>query len=205
MLALRLETWDEARMILAFHVTGTMMELFKTAAGSWTYPEPSVLRIGDVPLFSGFMYAAVGSYLARVWRIFNFRFTHFPPLWIAVALAVAIYVNFFAHHWLPDMRIALFAITALLFWRCTVWFTPWRTARRMPLLLGWLLAAQAWRMISADDHLVRSRGAGASAEAARSRRAGTGLTAALPIGRGSHRSRRRQARACVARPGPCAR
>lgn len=141
MLALRLESWDEAKVILAFHVTGTAMELFKTAAGSWLYPEPSLLRIAGVPLFSGFMYAAVGSYIARVWRIFDFRYTGFPPLWTATTLAAAIYVNFFAHHWLPDMRIALFAITALLFRRCAVWFTPWRTARRMPLLIGWLLVA----------------------------------------------------------------
>lgn len=49
--------------------------MFKTSAGSWIYPEPNLLRIGGVPLFSGFMYAAVGSYIARVWRIFDFRFS----------------------------------------------------------------------------------------------------------------------------------
>ena len=66
MLAFRLETWAEAKVILIFHVVGTVMELFKTAAGSWVYPEASILHIGSVPLFSGFMYAAVGSYIARV-------------------------------------------------------------------------------------------------------------------------------------------
>ena len=80
-------------MILIFHVVGTVMEIFKTGAGSWLYPEPSLLRIGGVPLFSGFMYAAVGSYLARVTRIFDFRFTHYPPLWATVVLAGAIYVE----------------------------------------------------------------------------------------------------------------
>ncbi len=73
MLAFRLETLDEAKVILAFHVIGTAMEVFKTSAGSWAYPEPSVLRIEGVPLFSGFMYAAAGSYLARVWRLFDFE------------------------------------------------------------------------------------------------------------------------------------
>jgi uncharacterized membrane protein YoaT (DUF817 family) len=141
MLAFRLESWNEAKVILAFHVVGTVMELFKTAYGSWLYPEPSLLRIGGVPLFSGFMYAAVGSYIARVWRIFHFRFEHYPPRWMTWALAAAIYVNFFAHHWLPDVRLALFAATALLFWRTKVWFTPFRTPRWMPLLLGWLLVA----------------------------------------------------------------
>src|SRR5690606_1751339 len=78
MIAFRLETWAEVRVILAFHAVGTAMEVFKTSAGSWLYPEPSLLRIGEVPLFSGFMYAAVGSYIARVWRIFGLRFTHYP-------------------------------------------------------------------------------------------------------------------------------
>ena len=137
MLAFRLETWGEAKVILAFHIVGTVMELFKTAYGSWIYPEASVLRIGDVPLFSGFMYAAVGSYIARVWRIFNFRFTAYPPRWAAWLLAVAIYINFFAHHWLPDIRLALFAALFLLFARTRIWFTVWRTPRWMPLLLGY--------------------------------------------------------------------
>jgi uncharacterized membrane protein YoaT (DUF817 family) len=141
LLAFRLETWDEAKVILAFHVAGTAMELFKTAHGSWTYPEAAWLRIGGVPLFSGFMYAAVGSYIARTWRIFDFRFSHYPPLWAPVLLAAAIYLNFFAHHWLPDMRVPLLALTALTFWRCKVWFRPFRRYRSMPLLLGFLLVA----------------------------------------------------------------
>ncbi|MFM2409662.1 MAG: hypothetical protein RL481_490, partial [Pseudomonadota bacterium] len=138
---LRLETWEEAKVILIFHIVGTVMELFKTANGSWLYPEESLLRIGAVPLFSGFMYAAVGSYIARVWRIFDFRFTHFPNHMFSITLGVAIYINFFAHHWLPDMRIALFAIMGLLFWRTRVWFRVWRVHRWMPLLFGWLLVA----------------------------------------------------------------
>jgi Protein of unknown function (DUF817) len=95
MLRFRLETWEEAKVILAFHIVGTVMELFKTSAGSWTYPEGSVLHIGAVPLFSGFMYACVGSYIARIWRIFDFRFDHFPSRRVLILLATAVYVNFF--------------------------------------------------------------------------------------------------------------
>src|SRR5690606_6012707 len=104
MLATKLETWEEARVILVFHVVGTIMEIFKTQMGSWIYPEESLLRIAGVPLFSGFMYAAVGSFIARSWRIMDFRFVRFPPIWVQGVLAVLVYVNFFAHHWLPDMR-----------------------------------------------------------------------------------------------------
>ncbi|MBX7248875.1 MAG: DUF817 domain-containing protein [Caulobacteraceae bacterium] len=141
MLALKLESWEEAKVIFVFHVVGTIMELFKTAHGSWLYPEPGLLKIGAVPLFSGFMYAAVGSYIARIWRIFDIRFSHYPPAWTTWLLAVGIYVNFFAHHWLPDARLALFAATALLFWRGWFWFTPDRRERGMPMLLGFGLVA----------------------------------------------------------------
>ncbi|WP_426040671.1 DUF817 domain-containing protein [Brevundimonas sp. TWP2-3-4b1] len=141
MLGLKLESRAEARVILLFHIAGTIMELFKTAHGSWIYPEDSVLRIGAVPLFSGFMYAAVGSYIARVQRIFHIRVRGYPPVWSTWVLAAAIYVNFFAHHWLPDIRLALFVATALLFGRGWFWFTANRTRLRMPLLVGYFLIA----------------------------------------------------------------
>ncbi|MGL5840172.1 MAG: DUF817 domain-containing protein [Sphingorhabdus sp.] len=141
MLLFRLESWEEAKVILLFHIVGTVMELFKTAYGSWIYPEPSLLRIGDVPLFSGFMYAAVGSYIARIWRIFDMRFSDYPPSWLTIALGVAIYINFFAHHWLPDIRLLLFAIMLYLFFRTRIWFRIWKEWRWMPLLVGWFLVA----------------------------------------------------------------
>ena len=141
MLATRLETWEEARVIFAFHVVGTIMEIFKTGAGSWIYPEESLLRIAGVPLFSGFMYAAVGSYLARVWRIFEFRFERFPPLWLQALLATGVYVNFFTHHYMPDMRLGLFAFSLVIYAPCFVHFRPDRHERFMPLALGLLLVA----------------------------------------------------------------
>lgn len=141
LIASGLETWEEAKVIAAFHVVGTVMEIYKTHVGSWAYPEPSLLRIGGVPLFSGFMYAAVGSYLARVWRIFEFRFDRFPPLWAAGLLSAAIYVNFFTHHFTIDVRPALFALTLVVFGPCVVWFRPDQTHRPMPLVIGFGLVA----------------------------------------------------------------
>ncbi|MBR0656450.1 DUF817 domain-containing protein [Plastoroseomonas arctica] len=141
LLAFRLETPGEAKIVLVFHAVGTAMEVFKTAMGSWSYPEPSLLRLGGVPLFTGFMYAAVGSYIARAWRLFDFRFSHHPPGWAVLGLALAIYANFFSHHYALDARWLLFAITALLFGRCWVHFRVWRRHRRMPLLLGFFLVA----------------------------------------------------------------
>lgn len=141
LLALRLEKPEEALVILIFHVVGTVMEVFKTAQGSWVYPEPSLMRIGGVPLFSGFMYACVGSYIARAWRLFDFRFTAYPPIWTTAALALAAYANFFTHHYVQDLRWPLFVLSAALLGRTWIVFTPDRAARRMPLLVGFLLVA----------------------------------------------------------------
>jgi uncharacterized membrane protein YoaT (DUF817 family) len=140
-LVFRLETMQEAKVILLFHLTGTAMEVFKVNAGSWSYPEPALLKICDVPLFSGFMYAAVGSYMARVIRIFDMTFAPYPPFWTSVVLAIAIYVNFFAHHYLPDARYLLMAATLVLFARTRVWFTINRTRRWMPLPLAAFLTS----------------------------------------------------------------
>jgi uncharacterized membrane protein YoaT (DUF817 family) len=136
LLMTRLERWYEALVIAVFHVVGTIMEVFKTAHGSWLYPEHSLLRIGGVPLFSGFMYAAIGSYMARAIRLFEIRFERFPPIWAPWLLAVLAYLNFFTHHFAPDIRLGLFALSALIFWPTWFEFTPDRTPRRMPLLLG---------------------------------------------------------------------
>lgn len=141
LLRLGLETAAEARTILVFHVVGTLMEIFKTAMGSWIYPEAAVLRIGGVPLFTGFMYAAVGSYIARAWRLFELRYSGHPPLPWLLLLAAAIYVNFFSHHFLPDVRALLFIAVAWLFRRIWVHFRLRRLECRMPLLLGFVLIA----------------------------------------------------------------
>ncbi|HEV7308031.1 DUF817 domain-containing protein [Ensifer sp.] len=141
LIAFKLETLAEAKVILIFHIVGTLMEIFKTSVGSWVYPEPNLFRIGGVPLFSGFMYAAVGSYLARVTRILDMRYSNYPPLAATLLLALAIYVNFFSHHYIIDLRYLLFGATAILFLRTTVHYRVFRFRHRMPLLLGFLLVA----------------------------------------------------------------
>jgi uncharacterized membrane protein YoaT (DUF817 family) len=140
-LATKLERPSEAVVIFLFHAVGTAMEIFKVAQGSWSYPEESLLRIGDVPLFSGFMYAAVGSYLARVTRVLEFRFQHYPSLPATAALAALIYLNFFGHHYLPDIRWLLLLAVAWLWRRTFVHYRVWRFAHRMHLLLGFALVA----------------------------------------------------------------
>jgi len=141
LLALKMETWEEAKVILIYHAVGTAMEIFKTAVGSWIYPEPSFLRIAGVPLFTGFMYSCIGSYICRAWRLFDFRFSNHPPRVSLIALSLAIYANFFTDHFALDFRLVLFAAAAALLFPTTLHFRIWHAYRRMPLLLGFLLVA----------------------------------------------------------------
>lgn len=139
-LAFRLETLEEAKVILLFHLTGTLMEWFKVSAGSWAYPEPGLFKLFDVPLFSGFMYASVGSFIARVIRLFEMRFAPYPPFALTLALAVAIYANFFAHHFVWDLRLLLIAATVALYGRTMIAYTVGRR-HRMNLVLAAALSS----------------------------------------------------------------
>ena len=143
LIAVRLEKPREMLVILVFHLLATAMELFKTSPsiGSWNYPGPALIRIAGVPLFAGFMYSAVGSYIARVWRVFEFRFRHYPPAPWTAALAAGIYLNFFTHHYLPDFRWGLLLAALLVYGRTWVCFKVTDRYLRMPLMLGFFLVA----------------------------------------------------------------
>ncbi|WP_182376109.1 DUF817 domain-containing protein [Nocardioides sp. WS12] len=107
--AIGLETWREVLVIFAFHALGLGLELFKVAEGPWAYPGDAWTKVGGVPLFSGFMYAAVGSYICQAWRRFDLRVSHYPA-----------------------------ALTTVLR-RCRVHFTVGDARYRMPLSLSFLL------------------------------------------------------------------
>jgi uncharacterized membrane protein YoaT (DUF817 family) len=143
LLAFRIETIDGAMTLAAFHVIGLALELFKThpAIGSWSYPEFGYLKIGNVPVYSGFMYAAVASYLCQAWRIFHLELYRYPSYWFSIPLAVAIYANFFTHHFIGyDFRWWLILLVAITFRRTTVRFIVWRDRERsMPLVVAFFL------------------------------------------------------------------
>lgn len=141
MVAARLETWDELKAISLFHVLGFALEVFKTSSSiaSWSYPDFAYTKLFGVPLFSGFMYASVGSYVIQAWRLFDLKIKHHPPYWMATTVAVLIYANFFTHHYVGDYRWYIAACALGLYARATVLFTPLDRERRMPLLLSFLL------------------------------------------------------------------
>ncbi len=137
----KLETIDELKAISVFHVVGFALEVFKTSGSiqSWSYPDFAYTKLFGVPLFSGFMYAAVGSYVIQAWRLFDLRVRHHPSYWMAGLTALAIYANFFTHHYIGDYRWYIAACTLGLYARTTVIFRPYDQDRKMPLLLAFVL------------------------------------------------------------------
>jgi len=136
-----LETWDEVKTLAVFHVLGLLLEIFKTSASvhSWSYPEAGWLKISQVPLYSGFMYAAIGSYVCQAWRLMHLRVEAYPSRWLSVPLLTAIYLNFFTEHFIGDLRWWLCALVIVVFWRTRVHFCPTLRERSMPLALSFVL------------------------------------------------------------------
>lgn len=139
-----IETTREVAVIALFHLVGLALELFKVRTGSWAYPEQAYTKVAGVPLYSGFMYAAVGSYMCQSWRRLDLRLIGYRPLLTSIA-ALAAYVNFFTHHWIPDLRV--FAGLALLaaVWPARVSYRVGGRRYQMPLALSFaLIGANLW-------------------------------------------------------------
>lgn len=139
----KVETVDEAKTIVLFHIIGLVLELYKThpSIGSWTYPEVGFFHIANVPLYSGFMYASIGSYIAQAWRILKLKLESMPSYTHSIFVAILIYVNFFTNHFIYDFRWFLFLIILILYWRTKIIFTVTNVARKIPLVLGFVLIA----------------------------------------------------------------
>lgn len=138
---LHIETIHEVMVLAVFHALGLVLELFKThpAIGSWSYPEPGLLKIGWVPLYSGFMYAAVASYICQAWRLFGLELRRLPPTWMSLTLAFAIYANFFVHHFWVDQRWWIMGVVVVVYLRTMVDFTVTSHRRTMPLVASFFL------------------------------------------------------------------
>jgi uncharacterized membrane protein YoaT (DUF817 family) len=140
LVALGIETRDEVLTLCAFHLLGVVLEVFKTnpAIGSWSYPEQGFFEVFGVPLYSGFMYASVVSYMCQAWRLLDLDLKNYPPYALSVPLSIGIYLNFFTHHFIPDLRWILAAGVFVVFFRTRVLFTATSRRRSMPLVVSFL-------------------------------------------------------------------
>ena len=154
----KLETPREVWVIGIFHIMAMAMELFLThpKISSWHYPEQAVFRLANVPLFAGFMYSAVGSFLARGLRLFHVSFTNLPSLsWLGL-LAILSYSNFFTKFFIPDIRNVLFVMSMVLFWKTKLFFqvntqTNQATVKQFQLPFLPLLVALAFMVWLAEN------------------------------------------------------
>ncbi len=85
------------------------------------------------------MYASVASYICQAWRRFDLKFVHWPADILTYTVAVLIYLNFFAHHFIPDVRWLIILGLFFVFRRGYVEFTVNGLLYKMPTLLSFLL------------------------------------------------------------------
>ncbi|MER3329109.1 MAG: DUF817 family protein, partial [Candidatus Kapaibacterium sp.] len=86
-----IESKREVLVIMGFHIIGFVLEVHKVNVGSWSYPEDAITKIAGVPLYSGFMYSSVASYICRAWENFELKIEYWPSNIITIPLGFAIY------------------------------------------------------------------------------------------------------------------
>jgi uncharacterized membrane protein YoaT (DUF817 family) len=132
------ETGREVGVIFGFHLVGLALEVFKVGQGSWSYPDTGIATVAGVPLYSGFMYAAVGSYVCQAWRRLDLRITGYRP-WATAGVAGLVYLNFFTSHVTWDLRLPLALALLVVTRRTSVRFTVGSRRYAMPLALSFVL------------------------------------------------------------------
>lgn len=136
MIASGRERGREIAIVAAFHLLGLGLEAYKVRHGSWAYPEPALTKTLDVPLYSGFMYASVASYMLQAKRVMRLEFEGMPPRWVLALGLVAIYANFLLARLFGDVRWWIVLLLVLALWRARAVFDYGTGRARMPLILS---------------------------------------------------------------------
>ena len=137
----KMESAKEVLVICLFHALGVTMEIFKVYHGSWAYPEQAYTKILGVPLYSGFMYASVASYICQAWKNFDLKMEHWPSLQNSSCCAMLIYGNFYSNAYITDLRLIIIPLIIAAFWSTWVHFETNGIIRRMPMVLSFFLIA----------------------------------------------------------------
>lgn len=136
MIATGREWGREIVIVAAFHLLGLGLEAYKVRHGSWSYPEPALTKVLDVPLYSGFMYASVASYMLGAKRVMRLEFAAMPPRWVLVVGLVAVYANFLLARLFGDVRWWIVLLLATALWRARAVFDYGAGRVRMPVILA---------------------------------------------------------------------
>jgi len=133
------ETRDELYVITFFHLLGLVMEFHKVHHGSWSYPEEGFTKIFGVPLYSGFMYASVGSYICQAWRNLQLSTENWPRSIFTIPVGVIIYVNFITNAFILDLRIYIAIVLMVVFFRTKFVFRLNGYSYKIPAILSFVL------------------------------------------------------------------
>lgn len=139
MLYFELESIDELKVIFMFHILGLILEIFKVYMGSWMYPEESLFKVWGVPLYSGFMYASVASYICQAWKRLDLRFIDWPSKFVTYPIAWLIYMNFFTHHFFFDLRWIIILFLFIMFGKSKIIFKVNRHKYSVQAIVSFLL------------------------------------------------------------------
>ncbi len=134
-----IESKREVAVIFIFHGLGVLLELHKVNVGSWSYPEEAFTKFAGVPLYSGFMYSSVASYICRAWDNFDLKIVSWPYSILAIFIGGLIYVNFFTNAYMIDLRWYIIPVLFLVFWRTKVQFNSNGIVRQMPMMVSFVL------------------------------------------------------------------
>jgi len=145
MLWAKLESWRDVAVVTIFHALGLALEIHKINTGCWSYPEFSYLKIGGAPLYSGFMYAGVASYICLAWKRFDLRVEEWPAAVFILPLAALTYLQFFVGSWTLPGRLMMLALVLATFYRCRVYFTSGGQRLWMPMPVAFaLIGSMIW-------------------------------------------------------------
>lgn len=96
--------------------------IFVTLAVSKIIVIPGLHRY-DFILLICLMYASVASYICQAWNQFHLRMNNWPKYIWTIPLGVIIYLNFFTHHYILDLRWILTILLFIVFAQTYVQFT----------------------------------------------------------------------------------
>lgn len=134
-----LETKDEVLVITMFHILGLIMEVHKVYHGSWSYPEEAYTKFWGVPLYSGFMYASVGSYICQAWRNLDLETVKWPKKILAIPIGAAIYLNFITNAFIQDLRVFIIVALLFIFWKTHFLFRLGDRQYKIPAVVSFIL------------------------------------------------------------------
>jgi len=108
-------------------------------------PEESCIRIGGVPLYAGFMYASVASFMSIAWHRLHISVRGWPSWWKVGLMTATIYGQFFVGPWPWGFRALLALVVVRAFWRTWIDFRLESSSFRIPMLLAYgLIAMFIW-------------------------------------------------------------